>query len=57
MWDWFKPPYTLQNYPEIILNSEVPLWMFNSLFIAVVATVLTVFLSAMAAYAIAKIEF
>ncbi len=57
VWDWFKPPYTLQNYPEIILNSEVPLWMFNSLFIAVVATVLTVFLSAMAAYAIAKIEF
>ncbi len=57
VWDWFKPPYTLQNFPEIILNSEVPLWMFNSLFIAVVATVLTVFLSAMAAYAIAKIEF
>ena len=57
VWDWFKPPYTLQNYPDIILNSQVPLWMFNSLFIAVISTVLTVFLSAMAAYAIAKIEF
>lgn len=57
VWDWFKPPYTLMNYPNIILNSEVPQWLINSLFIAVISTILTVILSAMAAYAIAKIEF
>lgn len=57
VWDWFKPPYTLGNYPDIILNSEVPRWLLNSLGIAVVGTVLTVLLSAMAAYALAKIQF
>lgn len=57
VWDWFKPPYTVQNYPDIILHSDVPRWMFNSFAIAIVSTVLTVFLSAMAAYAIAKVKF
>lgn len=55
--DWFKPPYTLQNYPELIIGSDVTKWLFNSVFIAVAVTVLTVILSAMAAYAIAKIKF
>lgn len=57
VWDWFLPPYTLGNYPEIILHSEVARWLVNSLFIAVITTGLTVLLSAMAAYAIAKINF
>ena len=30
VFDWFTPPYTLQNYPEIILNSSVPTWLKNS---------------------------
>lgn len=55
--DWFTPPYTLENYPAIILNSEVPTWLINSLMIAVVVTLLTVIFSAMAAYAIAKLPF
>lgn len=55
--DWFTPPYTLENYPTIILNSEVPTWLINSLVIAVVVTLLTVIFSAMAAYAIAKLPF
>ncbi|WP_394923803.1 carbohydrate ABC transporter permease [uncultured Robinsoniella sp.] len=57
VWDWFLPPYTLGNYPEIILHSEVARWLVNSLFIAVITTGFTVLLSAMAAYAIAKINF
>ena len=57
VWDWFKPPYTLENYFNIIFHTAVPTWTFNSLAIAVVATALTVILSAMAAYAIAKINF
>lgn len=55
--DWFTPPYTLENYPAIILNSEVPTWLINSLVIAVVVTLLMVIFSAMAAYAIAKLPF
>lgn len=55
--DWFTPPYTLENYPAIIFNSEVPTWLINSLIIAVVVTILTVIFSAMAAYAIAKLPF
>lgn len=55
--DWFTPPYTLENYPKIILNSEVPTWLINSLVIAVIVTILTVIFSAMAAYAIAKLPF
>lgn len=55
--DWFTPPYTLENYPAIIFNSEVPTWLINSLVIAVVVTILTVIFSAMAAYAIAKLPF
>ena len=55
--DWFTPPYTLVNYPKIIFNSQVPTWLINSLVIAVICTVLTVIVSAMAAYAIAKMNF
>ncbi len=57
VWDWFKPPYTISNYIDIIQHSSVPTWTINSLGIAIVATGLTVLLSAMAAYAIAKIKF
>lgn len=55
--DWFTGPYTLENYPKIVLNSSVPIWLRNSIIIAVIVTVLTVIFSAMAAYAIAKIPF
>ncbi len=57
IWDWFSPPYTLENYPSIIFHSDVPTWMVNSLLISILATFLVVLLSALAAYAIAKINF
>lgn len=46
--DWFSPPYTLSNYPYIIMNSSVPIWLMNSIIIAVLTTVFTVFFSALA---------
>lgn len=55
--DWFKPPFTLSNYTDLIIGSDVTKWLFNSAFVAVVTTVLTVILSAMAAYALSKIAF
>ncbi len=57
VYDWFAPPYTLTNYPEIIFNSNIPLWFTNSLFVAIISTMLVVLFSSMAAYSIAKINF
>ncbi|MDR2158840.1 MAG: carbohydrate ABC transporter permease [Treponema sp.] len=55
--DWFKPPYTMSNYPGIIFNSKVPVWFINSVIIAVAATLLCMLLSALAAYPLAKMRF
>ena len=41
IFSWFTPPYTLENYPFIIMNSQVPTWLFNSIFISVVSTAIT----------------
>ncbi|MDR0377130.1 MAG: carbohydrate ABC transporter permease [Spirochaetaceae bacterium] len=55
--DWFKPPYTLANYMNIIGHSRVPLWTFNSFLIAIVSTLLGLAVSSLAAYPLAKMEF
>ena len=57
VFDWFTPPYTLENYPSIIFDSAVPIWLKNSIIVAVITTLLTVLFSALAAYAIAKLPF
>lgn len=57
VFDWFTPPYTLENYPSIIFDSAVPIWLKNSIIVAVITTFLTVLFSALAAYAIAKLPF
>ena len=57
IWDWFRPPYTLQNYPAIIHGSSTFRWFCNSLVVAIITTLLTVFVSTLAAYALAKIPF
>ena len=54
---WFTPPYTFRNYPDLIIGSDVAKWLFNSVMVAVIVTVLTIIFSAMAAYALAKIKF
>lgn len=55
--DWFSPPYTFQNYPNVLLHSQVLVWLFNSIFVAAISTVLVLLLSSMAAYPIAKMNF
>ncbi|MDR1469277.1 MAG: carbohydrate ABC transporter permease [Spirochaetaceae bacterium] len=55
--DWFQPPYTLANYVNIFTNSRVPMWTFNSFFIAITGTVLGLIFSSLAAYPLAKMEF
>lgn len=57
IWSWFKPPYTLQNYPMLLRGSSVFRWFTNSFITSVIGTIATVVLSTMAAYALAKIPF
>jgi len=54
---WFAPPYTLENFPRILLNSQVPVWFKNSLLVAVISTAATLVITPMASYAVAKIRF
>ena len=55
--DWFKAPYTLNNYPSVLFGSQVTVWLFNSIFVAVLGTALVLLISSMAAYPIAKLNF
>ena len=57
VFDWFIPPWTTENYPQVLLKSGVMTWFLNSLVIAVASTALTLLVSPLAAYAIAKIKF
>jgi multiple sugar transport system permease protein len=54
---WFAPPYTLENYPRVLFDSDVIIWVRNSLLVAVLSTGATLVFTPMAAYAIAKIRF
>lgn len=54
---WFTPPYTFKNYPDLIIGSDVTKWLLNSVIVAVIVTVFTILISAMAAYSLAKIKF
>lgn len=56
-WNWFLPPYTLENYPNIVNKTNVPLWTLNSFGVAAIVTVASLLLSSLAAYAIAKLPF
>ncbi len=49
--------WTIQNYKDILDNPDFLLALRNSLFIALIATVLAVIFATLAAYAIARLEF
>lgn len=55
--DWFPAQFTLENYVQVFATTNAPRWLLNSMLVSTVGTVLIVFLSAMAAYAFAKLEF
>jgi multiple sugar transport system permease protein len=48
---------TLQNYKDLIFNTAFPEWMLNTLLIACLATFISLFTSAFAAYAIERLRF
>lgn len=56
---WIPKRFTWQNYATLFENDDTPVarWFVNSLGVALVSTVLTLALDALAAYAYARLEF
>lgn len=52
---WFVP--TLDNYTTVLFDKKFDRYLFNSLFVAIVSTLLTLAIAGFAAYAIARREF
>ncbi|UOQ46592.1 carbohydrate ABC transporter permease [Gracilibacillus caseinilyticus] len=55
--EWFTPPFTLANYIDIFMNSLILRWLFNSLIVALITTVLTLIITSLAAFAISQMKF
>lgn len=49
--------FSLKNYTEVLSDSDFPRYFGNSVFLTVITTVLTLFISMWAAYAFARIKF
>jgi alpha-glucoside transport system permease protein len=58
-WTAFAPPYhfTMENYSDVINSSGIGQAFVNSLFIAIPATIIPIFVAAFAAYAFSWMEF
>jgi alpha-glucoside transport system permease protein len=58
-WTAFAPPYhfTLQNYQDVLNQQGIGQAFINSLFIAIPATIIPLFVAAFAAYAFSWMEF
>ena len=56
---WLPDPFTTANFQVILFDRALPIfrWMFNSVIVTVVGTTLTLLLSALSAYAFARLEF
>ncbi|WP_116132816.1 carbohydrate ABC transporter permease [Tropicimonas sp. IMCC34043] len=53
----FRAPYTLKNYADILVNSQVFGWFLNSLIVATGQTLGVLTLCSLAGYAFARLEF
>lgn len=49
--------FTLQSFQDVLAIGNVPIWAWNSLLTSVLITLITVTISALAAYAFARIDF
>ncbi|MEX3927443.1 carbohydrate ABC transporter permease [Paraburkholderia sp. BR10936] len=53
----FSPPFTLQNYTNILNTSAVGGWLVNSLIVSIGQTLLTLVIASLAGYGFARTEF
>ncbi len=54
---WWVVEPTIKHYVRLLLETEYPAWMFNTMLVAVCATTISIVASVMAAYAIARIRY
>lgn len=52
-----KPPFTMDNYRFVSENASIWRWTWNSVYIAIVTTALTLLMTSMAAYVLSRIPF
>lgn len=55
--DWIPKNITFSNYVEVFKNQPALRWVFNSIFVSFVSTILVIIVSALAAYAFSKLKF
>ncbi|WP_211326547.1 carbohydrate ABC transporter permease [Paenibacillus flagellatus] len=55
--EWFPKQPTMENFRILAVDFPLFRWLYNSLFISVVSTVLVIAVSSLAAYAFAKVPF
>src|SRR5262249_26089879 len=53
-WTW-KP--TLAHIQRLLFKSQYPLWLWNTMLVAISATILSIIASALAAYAIVRLRY
>ncbi len=56
-YSWQIPQLTLENYSELIRESDLRLWLKNSFILGIGTMMLTIFLSTMAAYPLSRVHF
>lgn len=54
---WPEHGWTLENYGAVLAGGDIPLWIGNSVLVSVIVTVLTLLVSAPAAYAFSRHRF
>jgi len=55
--DWFPQVFTLEGYRKFFASSRYLTVLFNSFFVSIVVTILSLILGALAAYALARFRF
>ncbi|MCA9889466.1 MAG: carbohydrate ABC transporter permease, partial [Anaerolineae bacterium] len=55
--NFFPIDATVDNYGEVLFNTELPRWYLNSIVVAVMTTVSVAFFDSLAGYVFAKYEF
>jgi multiple sugar transport system permease protein len=54
---WWVDAPTLQHYAKLLFDTDYPVWMWNTMLVAVCATFLSIVASVMAAYAIVRVRY
>lgn len=55
--EWFLPPFTFSNYTNIISETLILRWTFNSFIVALITTILTLIVTSLASFAISQMKF